>query len=294
MEHLASEIGERNLKQHWELASAVDYLSAELEQAGYTVVREGYALEDESVVQNLVAEHRGGRRGNEVVVVGAHYDSPLGSPGASDATGVAALLSLARSLRGFETLRTVRFVLFGLSHAPHARTPTMASLVYAQKLAAAHTEVSAMVGLESLGYFSTAAGSQHAPAGLEGTYPDVGDFVSFVGDPRADEILDGMQRIFASEASIGARTALLVEPTDGLGGSDSWGFAQAGFAALSVTDTGPLRDVRCGTPDDKPDAIDFERAARVVAGLEVAIRKLAGADQPLPAPESLTETPGAP
>jgi hypothetical protein len=54
-----------------------------------------------------------------------------------------------------------------------------------------------------------------------------------------------------------------------------------------------LRDPRCGTPADQPEALDFERAARVVAGLEVAIRTLAGEDQPLPDPADLRE-PAAP
>ena len=46
-------------------------------------------------------EIAGGARGAEIVVIGAHYDSVLGTRGANDnATGVAALLGLARAPEG--------------------------------------------------------------------------------------------------------------------------------------------------------------------------------------------------
>ena len=292
--HLADDIGERNPTQRWELADAADYLAGELETAGYEVERQGHTIDDDVVAQNLIVQVGGGRKGNEIVVVGAHYDSAAGSPGASDATGIAALLALARSLHDFDSLRTLRFVAFGVSHAPHAQTAKMGSMVYAKKLAEAGEEVVAMVGLESLGYYSKTAGSQKPPSGLEGAYPDTGDFVSFVGDMRAGELVGGMMRVFADHASITAREAVLVEPTDGLGASDSWAFAQLGFPAITVTDTGTLRNPGQGTGRDKPDTLDFESAARVVAGLEIALRKLAGEDQPLPQPEDLKEEAKAP
>ncbi len=294
VQHLAGEIGERNPSCRWELADTADYLAGELETAGYAVERQGHPVDDEVVAQNLVVQVNGGRRGNEVVVVGAHYDSASGSPGASDATGIAALLALARSLRDFDSLRTIRFAAFGVSHSPHALTPTMGSMVYAQKVAADGDQVVAMVGLESLGYFSELPGSQQPPSGLEGAYPNTGDFISFVGDMRADELADGMLRAFATHASIAARVDLLVEPTDGLGVSDSWAFSQLGFPAMSVTDTGGLRNPGLGTGSDTSERLDFERAARVVAGLEMALRKLAGSDQPLPHPNDLREPPRPP
>jgi hypothetical protein len=287
--HFSEEIGERNGSQPWELADAADYLVRELEIAGYSVQRQGHPLNDDVVAQNLIAEVRGGRQGREIVVVGAHYDSPPDSPGASDATGIAAWLALARSLRDFDSLRTLRFVAFGVGFAPPAQTAEMGSMRYAKQAADAKEEIVAMVGLESLGYYSQKMGSQRAPAGLEGTYPDAGDFVSFVGDVRASELMDGMMRVFADDASISAREAVLLEPTDGLGAGDSWAFAQLGFPAIAVTDTGALRNPHHGTPKDTPATLDFERAARVVAGLEIAIRKLAGRDQPLPKPEDLQE-----
>lgn len=287
--HFSEEIGERNPAQPWELADAADYLVGELESAGYSVERQGHPINEDVVAQNLVAEVSGGRQGREIVVVGAHYDSPPGSPGASDATGIAAWLALARSLRDFDSLRTLRFVAFGVSYAPPPQTAETGSMRYAKQAADAKEEIVAMVGLESLGYYSQAVGSQRAPVGLEGAYPDVGDFVSFVGDVRTSELIDGMMRVFADDASIAAKEAVLVEPTDGLGASDSWAFAQLGFPAIAVTDTGALRNPRHGTPKDTAATLDFERAARVVAGLEIAIQKLAGQDQPLPKPEDLQE-----
>jgi aminopeptidase YwaD len=62
---------------------------------------------------NVVATKPGTTRPQESIVVGGHYDSVPGSPGANDnASGVAATLEAARVLAGVPTARTVRFVLF--------------------------------------------------------------------------------------------------------------------------------------------------------------------------------------
>jgi Zn-dependent M28 family amino/carboxypeptidase len=60
----------------------------------------------------------------------------------------------------------------------------------------------------------------------------------------------------------------------GVGWSDHWAFWQEGYPALMVTDTAPFRYPHYHTAADTPDKIDYERLARVVAGLERSIRKL--------------------
>jgi Zn-dependent M28 family amino/carboxypeptidase len=52
-------------------------------------------------------------RRNEILLLGAHYDSVVGSPGANDnASGVAALLEISRMFQALEPALTVRFVAF--------------------------------------------------------------------------------------------------------------------------------------------------------------------------------------
>ncbi|MDR7419857.1 MAG: M28 family metallopeptidase [Armatimonadota bacterium] len=62
---------------------------------------------------NVVGTKRGAARPEEIIVVGGHFDSVPGAPGANDnASGVAAALEAARVLAGVRTARTVQFVFF--------------------------------------------------------------------------------------------------------------------------------------------------------------------------------------
>src|SRR5690606_27149653 len=142
---LAQGIGERNLEHPWELAEAADYVAAEFEALGFAVERSGYELEG-TVVQNLAVTIPGGARGDEMVVVGAHYDSALVSRGENaNATGVAAVLELARLFRDAKNERTLRLVAFALSAPPHAGGQDMGSLRYAQELEAKEVQVVGMI-----------------------------------------------------------------------------------------------------------------------------------------------------
>jgi hypothetical protein len=63
---------------------------------------------------NVVAEIPGTDPDAARIVVGAHYDTQLESPGAADnATGLAALLGMARAWAGLRPLRTIELVAFG-------------------------------------------------------------------------------------------------------------------------------------------------------------------------------------
>ena len=97
VETLAGHIGERNLSQYAQLQQAAAFIAAELGKAGYTVGRQSYQVEGRPC-ENLEVELPGSGHAEEIVIIGAHYDSVFGSPGANDnASGVAALLTIARA-----------------------------------------------------------------------------------------------------------------------------------------------------------------------------------------------------
>jgi hypothetical protein len=77
---LAEEIGPRNTIQFKALQKASHYLEDSLKDLGYTVSSQEYAIDGRNV-RNLIAEIRGGARASEIVVVGAHYDTVMDSPG---------------------------------------------------------------------------------------------------------------------------------------------------------------------------------------------------------------------
>ncbi len=130
---LAGLIGPRHLGRPRALAAAAAYIERELVGAGYAVQRQAYAI-GKHTVWNLCAELPGSARPEEIVILGAHYDTVPESPGADDnASAVAVLLEAARLLRGHPTARTVRFIAFTCEEPPHFYTQTMGSEVCARQ-----------------------------------------------------------------------------------------------------------------------------------------------------------------
>lgn len=109
---LAGTIGERNLWRYEALNASADYIDQTFQEMGYPVREQSFSVEGKRV-KNLEAEMRGTSRPKEIIVVGAHYDSVPGSPGANDnASGLAALLVLAELAKQQRFTRTLRFVAF--------------------------------------------------------------------------------------------------------------------------------------------------------------------------------------
>jgi hypothetical protein len=118
VQHLQG-LGERTPSRPWELADASDYVARTLEELGYPLERQGYE-QDGVVAQNLTVRAFGGERGDQVIVVGAHYDSSPGSSGARVGAGsTAALIELARLMQGAKLKRTIQFSAFALGESPH-------------------------------------------------------------------------------------------------------------------------------------------------------------------------------
>src|SRR5688572_29599020 len=104
---LASDIGERNLRKIDALNRTVDYLTSILKDAGYDVRAHPYQVQGQTV-KNLEATLVGSSKKDEIVVVGAHYDTVMNCPGANDnGTGVASVLEMARALKATKPQRTV-------------------------------------------------------------------------------------------------------------------------------------------------------------------------------------------
>jgi acetylornithine deacetylase/succinyl-diaminopimelate desuccinylase-like protein len=98
---IADEIGERNVRYRpRELAQTAEFIAAELADSGYTVHRQEYDVDD-TTCANLEVEIPGATIPDEIVIIGAHYDSVANCPAANDnGSAVATLLSLARTFSG--------------------------------------------------------------------------------------------------------------------------------------------------------------------------------------------------
>lgn len=279
VEKLAGEIGERNLAHFEALTASANYLEQGLASAGYTVERNAFEVAtpngSRSAV-NLIAELKGSQRPQEIVIVGAHYDSREGTPGADDnASGTAAALSLARTFAHAKPDRTLRFAFF--TNEEYFRQNLMGSLVYAKLCRKRGDNIVAMVSLETIGYFSDVAGSQKYPFPINLFYPSTGDFLGFVGNVGSRSLVRTAIGSFRLVAALPSQGVAAPEFIDGIGWSDQWSFWRQGYPGIMITDTAPFRNPNYHEPTDTPDTLDYGRLARVVAGAEAVVSDLTAA-----------------
>jgi Zn-dependent M28 family amino/carboxypeptidase len=225
---------------------------------------------------NLIVETLGSTKPKEIIVIGAHYDTCMGTPGADDnATGVAGVLALARAFAGRPQARTLRFALFVNEEPPTFQTPDMGSWVYAKACRARGDNIVAMFSLESIGYYCDEPGSQKYPPPVGLFYPSKGDFIAFIGNGSNRALVRRCIRQFRSTTQFPSEGAAVPAALPGVGWSDHWSFWQEGYPALMVTCTAPFRNPNYHKPGDTPETLDYERLARVVMGVERVVVLLA-------------------
>lgn len=275
---LAEEIGERHVWRRDALERAADYVEASLTSAGLGVRSQEYVV-DGTRVRNLETEIAGRDHSPQVVVVGAHYDTVTGSPGANDnGTGVAALLELARRWANRRPQHALRFVAFVNEEPPFCFTRAMGSRVYARRCRERHELVVGMLSLETLGCYSELRSSQRYPFPFGLLYPRSGNFIGFVANLTSRRLVRRCVAAFRRHTAFPSEGTAAPGYLPGIFWSDHWSFWREGYRAVMITDTAPFRYPYYHTPEDTPDKIDFARTARVVIGLDAVVRELAGGD----------------
>ena len=240
---------------------------------GYTAHAQRYAT-SLGEVRNVEVEVPGNAR--ESIVVGAHYDSVMGSPGANDnGSGVAAALELARLFRAASPVRTIRFVWFVNEEPPFYKGEDMGSRRYVKRLVERGEKVAGMFSLETIGYYADAGGTQQYPPPLAALYPDTGNFLAFVANIGSRALLRESIGAFRRHARFPSEGVAAPSFVPGVDWSDHASFWEAGFPALMLTDTAPFRYPHYHTANDTPDKVDYERLARVVTGLHGMLHDLA-------------------
>lgn len=280
VEALAGTPGSRSTFNPRGMAAAAREIMATMEGLGYPAPRE-IPVERGSPVPNLEYTIAGTDLAAEIVVIGAHFDTFQGTPGADDnASGCAALMQLARALAGKPLKRTVRLVFFVNEEPPAFWTRDMGSWVYAKQCRAKGDNIVAMLSLESLGYYSDAPNSQKYPPVLGWVLPDQGNFVGVVGNLASRALVHRVIRTFRETTAFPSEGAALPAFLPGVGWSDHWSFWQEGYSAVMLTDTAVFRNPHYHHATDTPDTLDFERLARVATGIERVVRSLAGGERP--------------
>jgi hypothetical protein len=271
---IAGKIGERNIWKYSNLKASSAYIEKVITELGYEVNKQEYEVEDLHV-ENLEWELIGAHHPEEIILVGAHYDSVLGSPGANDnASGVAAVLEIARLLKTETLSRTIRFVMFVNEEPPFFQTDKMGSRVYASRSHQRGEKIVAMLSLETIGCYYDAKGSQKYPFPFSFFYPDTGNFIGFVGNVSSQSLVREAIEIFRSNTEFPSEGIAVPSWIMGIDWSDHWSFWEEGYPAIMITDTALFRYPYYHSQQDTPDRIDYERMARVVAGISQIIRNL--------------------
>ncbi len=250
------------------------YIRQQLEQWGSV---ESYEFQVRGKThQNLILDLPATTKGKQTpILIGAHYDAVPGSPGADDnATGVAALLELARIFADEPARYPVRLVAFDLEE--YGLTGSSGASEYAARLRQQQQPLRLMISLEMLGYCDSTPGSQRYPAGLERFYPNRGDFIALIGNlPTIFDLIHLSRNMrkagVPSEWLPTFNRGLIVPQTRQ---SDHAHFWDQGYPAMMVTDTAFLRNPHYHKASDTIKTLNLEFLTGVCHGLAQGIRGL--------------------
>ncbi|MEM6673775.1 MAG: M20/M25/M40 family metallo-hydrolase [Planctomycetota bacterium] len=277
---LATEIGPRNSAYTpMQIYEAERWLLDEIAAAGLEAHRVEVKM-GEAVVANIEVTFPGDQNADEVLVIGAHYDTAYGSPGANDnASGVAMLLAAVRRLGDAELDRTVRIVFFVNEEYPFTTGIQMGSKVYAKHCLAQEDRIVAMINVDSVGYFSNERGSQRYPI-LALNLPKRANFIAFGSNMNNAPLLDAVVSVFQAQSkfpSIGAAS-----DSKHASRGDHAAFWWSGFPAIAMSDTSEYRDPHYHSPTDRAENLNYDEMARLANAFIPTVVALADAGTELP------------
>ncbi|RJP84234.1 MAG: M28 family peptidase [Desulfobacteraceae bacterium] len=276
---ISDTIGDRNLfsdEGYVKLKETSEYISNEFKRYGYNPLIQSYEVESK-IVDNIEVEITGDSIPNEIIVIGAHYDSFPYCPGANDnASGIAALLVMAEQFANRSFPRTIKFVAFVNEEPPYFQTENMGSWQYANRARQRGENIVAMVSLETIGHYSDDKGSQKYPPPFNLFYPDAGNFIGFVGNLSSKKLMFQMIKSFRENTAFPSEGIAAPQWISGIGWSDQWSFWEADYDAIMITDTAPFRYRYYHTGDDTWDRLNYSKMARVVNGILQAIISIFG------------------
>lgn len=271
---LSETIGQRCWKDIGRLARSADYIEENLKYSGCETARQPFIFRG-NTYQNIITEIQGSDPWQDnMLIVGAHYDSCEDTPGADDnASGVAAMLELARLTKKMPLRKTVRYVAYCLEEPPAYMTHHMGSYVHAESLHKEGARVLGMISLEMLGYYSDEEGSQYYPSSLfKPFYPKTGNFIAFVGNFSSRSFSNSVKSAFTSVSTFPIESLNGFSIIPGVDFSDHRNYWKFGYPAFMITDTAFYRNPYYHEPGDLPDTLDYDRLEQLTKALYEALR----------------------
>ncbi|HQO01521.1 MAG TPA: M28 family peptidase [Spirochaetota bacterium] len=257
---LAEELGERTLRLYNNLTSARDFIHTTFREQGSAPYTEEYHVNGHAV-HNIVAEVHGTEFPEKIILIGAHYDTIEGTPGADDnASAVAGLLELHRLISARPAKRTVRFVAFTLEEPPYFSTEEMGSMVHAKNSRDRNDGIELMVCLEMLGFGNKKVLQKYPIADMQRDYPRQGNYLAVVAFPSSAELAYLWKRVYNKYAKKNREIYDMIGPSSipGLGFSDHMSFNRHNFRNIMLTDTAFFRNDNYHTANDTYSTINFD------------------------------------
>lgn len=272
---LSADIGSRSVYEYERLDAAKDYIITSLSAMGHKPELQTYLYEGKSF-SNIIVTITGKDRPREVVLIGAHYDTYAGTPGADDnASGVAVLLELCRFLKSDQPGRTIKFVFFTLEEPPVFRSEFMGSAVYADRAHEKGENIVAMLCLEMVGYYSDQKGEQGFPLPLMRLfYPTTPNFIAVVGNLGSRRLVYDVADSLRKEGGVSAKTMATFSYFPGVDFSDHRSFWKHGYPAVMITDTAFFRNPNYHGETDTIETLDFKKMEALLPGLILTVRDL--------------------
>lgn len=273
-------VGERHPHSAPEaLARAAAYVAAQFAGFQWTTTRQSFRALGKSYSNILAVKAPAGRPAKErqaPLLIGAHYDTVMASPGADDnASALAVLLEVADQLRYTGVTRPVWLAAFCLEEQG-----LLGSRAFALHLKQAGQPLYGAIVLECVGYVSHEAGSQGTPPGVPIAVPTVGNFLGIIGNEASRDLIAAVERSARSAAPAMPTLALAVpgrgEALPDVRRSDHAAFWDEGYPAVMLTDTANFRNPHYHLPSDTLDTLDLGFIEAVSRTVAASVVELAG------------------
>lgn len=276
---LSSDYFPRSYKNTENLDRCAQYIRAHFEKAGADVSIQEFTARKKKY-HNVIGYF--GNKAGERIVVGAHYDAFINTPGADDnASGVSGLIELAYLIGKEKMNAGIELVAYSLEEPPFFATEDMGSAHHARLLHDQKVRVKCVIALEMIGYFSSEPGSQLYPIpALKIFYPSTGNSIAIVGRLDQRKIVRKIKRLMKGATDLPVYSVNAPLMVTGIDYSDHRSYWNYGYDAVMITDTAFYRNLEYHTPNDTADRLNYELMAKTVVQVFEAIKGLAEEDLP--------------
>jgi len=276
---LAVDLGERTLRKYENLEKTRRFIKREFIKHGGDPKEQVYTVNGKEVA-NIIVEIPGTETPDQIILIGAHYDTVEDTPGADDnATAIAALLEFHWLLQKKPLKKTVRFVAFTLEEPPFFTSDEMGSMKYAALCKKRKDNIKLMVCLEMMGFGGRNKKQDYPLPAMNRSYPKYGNFLAVFSLPSSARYVYLWQRLYNEFSRFKLFEVIAPASVPGIDHSDHSSFIKNGYPAIMLADTGFYRNKNYHTENDTYETINFKFLTRNIFHSFQVIEAIANMDK---------------